>query len=725
MGKTINTYCRICEPQCGLIATVEDGRLTKVKGNPDHALSKGHLCIKASAAIDVTYDEDRLLQPMKRVGGPGEFEPVSWDEALTDIVDRLGDIRTKHGPESVATFCGNPAAFNYAASFFVAGFQDTLGIKWRYGPNSDDGAARVAANNLLYGSTLLFAKPDVWRTDFMLVVGANPKVANSSGMAEPKLMEALRGITQRDGRVIVVDPRQTETAKEFEHCPIIAGQDSWLLLGMIRTIIDEKLYDQAYVDANIGQFDKFVRETEPFDAELCAERSGIDSDKIKQLARDFAKAERACVYGRTGTCTQKFGTLTNMLLDILPAITGNLEAVGGNVFGWAPIDLAAKMEGTDASRFNVNPTRVDGAPDVYGMHPSASFVPDALTPGDEQVKALVSIAANPASSSAGAGPDFDEALESLDLHLSLDCYISETNKYADYILPTTTFYERDDAPMLALSTMLRPVLWFTPAVIEPQGDTRNEWEILNEICRRMGQGGAYSAGWMRKLARIGLTFTPRRIFDLMLRTSGQGDKFGLKPKGLNLKKLEKAKNGIQFMDHVPVTSIHDRMKTGDGKVNICHDLLSSELASLSAVKDDPEFPLRLFGRRDLKSINSWLHNAEKVMSRKRDNSAMINPKDAEQYQIKNGQNIKVRTRSGEIQIEAKISDDIRPGQISIPHGWGHSGGWKRANAAGGANPNILTSGSRGELEQIAAMSVFNGLPVAISAVPDINTDQPS
>lgn len=720
MEETVSTFCRICEPQCGLIATVEDGRLTRVKGNPDHVLSKGHLCVKASAVIDVTYDEDRLLQPMKRTGAPGEFEPVSWDDALTDITQKLTEIRAKHGPESLATFVGNPAAFNYAAAFFATGFQDTLGVKWRYGPNSDDGAARVAANYLLYGSTLLFAKPDVWRTNFILILGANPKVSHSSGLAEPKLMDALRGIKKREGRIIVVDPRQSETAKEFEHCPIIAGQDAWLLIGLLKTIIDEELFDQTSVSTNISGFDKFTAEIDPFEIETCAERSGVDATKIKQLARDFAKADRASVYGRTGTCTQKFGTLTNMLLDILVSLTGNLESIGGNVFGWAPIDLAAKMEGTDASRFNVTPSRVDGAPDVYGMHPSAAFIPDVLTPGDGQVRALMSLAANPASSSGGAGPDFNKALETLDLHFSLDCYISETNKYADYILPATTFYERDDAPMLALGTQLRPALWFTSAVVEPQGDVKDEWEVLNEICKRMGFGGAYSAGWMRRIAKLGFTITPRHIFNLMLRTSGVGDKFGFKPKGLNLKKLEKAKNGIQFMEELPVTNIRERIQYPDGKVNICPDAMIAELASLRAVKNDPAYPMRLFGRRDLKSINSWLHNAEKVMTRKRDISAMINPQDAEKYQIRDGQDIKVKTSVGEIQIEVKISEDIREGQVSIPHGWGHSGGWHRANAAGGANPNFLTSGHHSDLEQVAATSVFNGLPVAISAVPDTN-----
>ncbi len=710
------THCRICEPQCALVATLENGILTKVRGNSDNPFSQGHLCVKAGAAIDVVYDQDRVLEPLRRVGGPGEFEPVGWDEALDDIASRLSEIQAEHGPESFAAFPGNPVGFNYAASFFVSGFMAALKMKWKYGVASDDSAARQVASALLYGSMSILPKPDIWRTDFVLIVGANPKVAHSSTVAEPKFLEGLRQVKSRGGRVVVVDPRRTETAKEFEHVPIVAGEDSWMLIGMIKDIIDNNLHDEDYIHEHVGKFEEFKYHLRDFDVAECAARAGLTPDRLKALAREFATAESACIYARTGTCTQFFGTLTNLLLDTLLAITGNLEKPGGGVFGWTPIDFEKFAEAAGWSSYNTNPTRVFQHPDVFGFHPSTSLVPDIEVPGKGQIKALMTMGGNPVMSSGAGGPAMEAALRKLDFHFSLDMYVSETNKYADYILPVPTFYEREDAPLLSMGEMLRPAIWFSSAVLPVQGNCRSEWEILNDICARMGVGGAYASPLMRRLAKMGIKIRPDQLFDLLLRTSRVGDNFGLKPSGLNLKKLKSSPDGIEFFDQSPVTSVGDRMKTADKKVNICAEVLISELKRRREYAVDENYPMRMFGRREVKSINSWLHNAKRVMPNGRTSRVMIHPNDAEKYQIRADQSIKVSSNSGSIVLPVEISDDVTPGQICVPHGWGHSGGWKRANAAGGANANILASGARENLEPIAGMSVFNGIPVSISPI---------
>jgi formate dehydrogenase len=710
----VNTHCRICEPQCALRVTVADGRIAAVAGSPDHVHSRGHLCVKAVGAIDTVYDPDRLLYPMKRVGGPGEFQRVSWDEALSDIVERLQAVRRTHGSDSFATFMGNPPAFGYSAAFWLGGFQSALDVKWRYGVNAEDAAARQVANHFLFGSAGILLKPDFWRTRFALILGANPFVSHGSSFSEPLVRDALRGIVARGGRVVVVDPRRSETARAFEHLAIRPGTDAWLLLGMIRTLFEEELTDEAYIREFTANAEQLRSLTKRFSLADCASRCGIPSERIEALARDFAAADSGIVYGRTGTCVQRFGTLANILQDTVNALTGNIEREGGYIFGWSPVEFEKFAEASGFAGYARQPTRVFGHPEVFGLHPSTSLVPDIVTPGPGQVRALMSFGANPVLSSAGGGERLEAALQQLDLHFSLDLYINESNRHAHYVLPVTHFYERSDIPFAAAGLMLRPSLWYGHAVIPPRGEVREEWRILQEIARRLGLGGAYAAPWMRRLARWGLEIKPETMADLVLRAGPAGDRFGLRPAGLNVRKLRTGyPNGISLKGELPIGSLREKLRTPDRRIDLCSAPLPAELERLARHQDDPAFPLRLIGMREIKSHNTWMHNSPRLMPARRRHHAFLNPDDAREHDIADGALVVVESKSGSVELPARVTTDIARGTVAIPHGWGHRGGWRIANGAGGANSNILASGAADDIEPLAAMSILSGVPIRV------------
>lgn len=711
----IRTHCRICEPQCGLIASVQDGRIVKIEPNKNHAHSHGHFCIKAAAAADIVTDPDRITTPMKRVGGPGEFEPVSWDEAMSDIVARLKAVRWEHGKESFATFMGNPPAFGYSTAFWLGGFQATMGVKWTYGVNGDDASSKLVANKFMYGSVATMLKPDLWRTNFVLMLGANPWVSHGSMFSEPAVREAFKSIVERGGRVVVVDPRRTETARQFEHLAVRPGADAFLLLGIARVLIEEGLTNRDYIAENVSGYEAFRTSIETFEIEDCAARCRIPAATIRQLARDFAAADGAIAYGRTGTCTTRFGTLTCFLIDAITVLTGNVGRKGGLLHGWGAVDVEKFAESSGYATFNKNPTRVNGHPDVFGMHPSTSLIPDITVPGPEQVHALMTIGCNPVLSSGAAGQKMRDALEQLDLHFSLDLYMNETNKHADYILPVTSFYERSDIPLAVASLMLKPSIWFSPAVVARAGQVRQEWEILQEICHRMGLGGAYVAKPMRWLAKLGIAIKPETLANLMLRLGPAGDLFGFRRGGLNMARLKQHPDGVRLKDELPVGNLREKLHTGDKKIALAPDFLVGDLERLRGHIDEAAYPMRLISMREMRSQNSWLHNSKRVMPASRKFAAFVNPTDADRIGLVEGGEIIIRSKKGQLRTPARISDDVGPGTVSMPYSWGHHGGWQAANQAGGVSFNELASGDYEDIEPIAGMSILNAIPIDIAA----------
>lgn len=713
----VKTYCRICEAYCNVIAKVEDSKIVDVRANPDHVHAQGHRCKKSSAMVDITYDPDRILQPLKRVGGPGEFAPVSWDEAMTDIAARYKKTIKEYGNDALANYVGNPCGMNFSFMMWIGAFRKALDIRWNYCNLAEDFASLTYAGDLLFGSGY-HLRPDIWRSDFVLLIGSNPAVSHGSCVSEPLFRDALVSVIDRGGRVIVVDPRKTETASRHEHLGIIAGTDAWLLGGMIKTIIDADLVNFGHLAPYVKNQQAFFDAMQMFSLEESEKRSGVPAETIKQLALDFAKAEKAVIWGRTGPCQQKFGTLNNVLLHCLSIITGNLDAEGGSLFSWGAIDFDEMLHKAGIDTIGLNPSPATGLPDVNGVLPSSALAPDILDPGKGLVKTLMMFGANPVITSPGTGDKMERALESLDLFVSLDLYINETNRFADYILPACGFYERQEMPLVGTGMMLRPSFYATPAVIPPVGESREEWQVMQELCQRLGMGGAYPNKTMQWMAKLGLELTPHHLGEVMIRTGNVGDWFGLRPKGISVGKTRRDHpDGIKLRDHLPTGVIGKKLYTDDKKIDLLHAETASELTRLEqdpVVIDDKEFPLRMHSQRKPLSHNSWMHNARSLAPGAQSSRAMIHPRDAEAAGIEDGDEIIITSTTAQVQVNAEVTEAMSPGNVALPHGWGHEhGGWQHANALRGVNSNILASDRLEDMEKLAGMSILNGIPINV------------
>jgi anaerobic selenocysteine-containing dehydrogenase len=708
------TFCRICEAHCGMVATVEDGRVTQLRPDPDHPLSSGYACPKGIAMTDVQNDPDRVLHPLRRTAD-GEFERVSWQEALADIGTRLRAVRERHGSKSIGWYMGNPGAFSYSHTLWVKGFLDGLGSPHYYSAGSQDVNNRFAASAMLYGSPLVVPIPDLARTSFLLMLGANPMVSHGSVLTAPRIRDQLRAIAARGGRVVVLDPRRTETARQFEHVAVRPDSDAWLLLSLLQVIFEEGLADRRFLAGWTRDAAALERAAAPHTPESTEERTGVPAEAVRGLARDFAAADGATAYGRTGSCLGRHGTVVSFLLDAVNAATGNLDRPGGAVFGRPAVAIEDVGDAAGLATYGRTRSRVGDFPDVIGNMP-ASLIPEEIeTPGDGQLRALFVSAGNPVLS-VPDGEAMTRALGKLDLMVSLDFYVNETNRHADYVLPTTTFLERDDTPLAFLGFYTKPFVQHSDAVVPPAGEAREEWEIVEELSRRLGVL-PLSMPALRALGRLGVRLRPQHLLDLLLRTGAEGDWFGLRRGGLSLAKLRRHPHGIVLAEHIATGVLRRKLRHRDHRVHLMPDAIAGELRAMGEEPaSDPRYPVRLIGMRELRSHNSWMHNSPLLMRGGRVHAARVNPDDAARYGLEDGGLVCVSSKSGSIEVAVKVTDEMTPGTVAVPHGWGHRGGWRLANDAGGANVNALASGAPEDLERLAGMAFLNGIPVRLEPV---------
>ena len=708
------SFCRICEAHCGMVATVEDDRITKLRPDPDHPLSQGYACPKGIAMLDVQNDPDRVLYPLKK-GPDGEFQRVGWDEALDDIGNRLRAIIDRHGKQSVAWYMGNPGAFSYSHPLWSKGFVDGLGSPHYYTAGSQDVNNRFAASALLYGSPLVVPIPDLNRTRFLFMVGANPMVSHGSVLTAPRIREQLHDITARGGRVVVVDPRRSETARQFEHVPITPDTDAWLLLSMLQVIFAEGLADRDFLAEHAEGAERLAELARPFAPEETASRTGVDAELVRELARGMAQPGGAA-YGRTGSCLGRFGTLVAFLIDALNTVTGNLDRPGGAVFGRPPIALDDVGERAGLASYAKVRSRFGNFPDVIGNLPASLLPKEITTPGELQIRALFVSAGNPVMS-VPDGNAFESALEELELCVSLDFYVNETNRHADYVLPSPTFYERDDMPLAFLGFYTTPFIQYTDPVVPPAGEAREEWEVIDDIARRIG-----IVPFPVKLARIfgrlpGLRPKPRRLAEMLLRTGPAGDLFGLRRGGLNIAKVAREPHGIVLSEFIPTGVLGNKVRHRGSRVQLAPDEIAGEVERLASVNGaDPQFPLRLIGLRELRSHNSWMHNSPLLMRGGRVHALRVHPDDAEEHGLVDGDETRLASKSGSVTVPVKVTDEMTRGTVALPHGWGHRGGWRVANDAGGVNVNLLASADPADLEPLAGMAFLNGIPVRLEPV---------
>lgn len=708
------TYCRICEPLCGMVATVTDGKLTKVRPDPDHPLSAGFACPKGIAMTEVQNDPDRVLHPLRR-RPDGSFERVTWPEALDDIGSRLKAVVDARGGSSVGWYMGNPGAFSYSHPLWVKGFLDAVGSPHSYSASSQDVSNRFAASAFLYGSPFIVPIPDLARTDFLLVVGANPLVSHGSVLSAPRIKDQLHAIVARGGRVVVVDPRRSETAQAFEHVAIDPDGDAWMLLSMLEVIFSEGLEDAGAIERQSTGVEALRELAAGHTPEATESRTGVAADEVRALARDLAGAKRGAVYGRTGSCLGRNGTLVAFLLDALNVVSGNLDRKGGAMFGDPPIDFSRVADMAGLGTYSKVRSRVGDLPEVLGSLPASVMAKEMTTPGEGQIRAMFFSAGNPVLSVPN-GDELEAAIAGLELSVAIDLYVTDTSRHCDYVLPATTFYEREDFPLPFLALFSKPFIQMSEAVVEPHGEARQEWEVIDEIAGRIGV--VPSSSWpLRQLGRLGVKLSPRRLVDVLLRTGPRGDLFGLRHGGLSIKQLERNPHGIVLAEHLAPDVLRGQIRHSDKRVHLDVAEIREDAERLVARNGaDPDFPLSLIGLRELRSHNSWMHNAPLLMRGGRTHAARIHPADAGELGIADGERVKISSPHGSIEIEAMLTDEVKRGTIAVPHGWGHRGGWKVANAAGGTNVNALASSDPADLERLAGMAHLNGIPIRVEPV---------
>lgn len=691
------TYCRICEALCGMVATVENGRVVHIRPDRDNPASKGHICVKGPAIADVTNDDDRVIHPLKRVGPPGSFKRVSWDEALDDIAARLQSVLSNHGTEAFALIYGNPPAFGMASVMAPSIFQQALGARKSFSPQTEDTASVLLAHQLLFGTTS-YAFPDLPECDHLLIFGSNPLVSHGSLMIAPRIKSDLDAIAAR-GRVIVIDPRRTETARRFEHVPILPASDVWMLAAMINVIDEAGLVDETFVSEWTTGWRDLRAALSPITPERASAHCGVKASHIRQLAIEFATAERAAAMCRTGLCRGTFPTLSNVLLNALNIVAGKFNKRGCSGFGHGATSSADMLDTAGMAGYTPNASRTSALPAVVGSLPSTTLYDEITVPGEGRVRTLLVSGANPVMSMPG-GARLPDAFAALDLMFCLDLYVTETTRCADYILPATTFLERDDAPILFGGHMVRPYMQYAPAAVLPRGEARTELDILKDIAARIGKADAFGA------------MGPLEAADMILRNGPEGESAGEGSAMLSLEKLKQHPHGVVIERGRWAFRMQDKLKHADKKIHLFEPLVAQEIERLCNTQVDESNRLRLFSMRKLRSINSWMHNVEKLVRSDRP-LLLMHPDDAAARGVADGDLVRVSSDWGAVDVVVHVTEDVIKGSVTYPHGWGHAGAWRRANEAGGANINAIAPATPATAEQISGMSWLDGFPVEV------------
>jgi anaerobic selenocysteine-containing dehydrogenase len=711
------TFCRICEPLCGMIATVEDGRLTALRPDKDHPLSAGFACQKGIAFAEVVNDPDRVTTPLKRTDDG--FEAVSWDEALDDIATRATEIHRRHGSGAFGWYMGNPAAFSYSHLFAAMSFAKGIGGDSHFfSSSSQDTSSRLLASQFLYGSPMAVPIPDLIRTDLLVMMGANPVVSHGSFLTAPRIKDRMHDIVKRGGRVVVVDPRRSETAAQFEWLGIAPDADAYLLLSVLQVLFSEGLIDRR-AQSQADGLEWLRRQCAQFPPEVTQPHTGIAPEAVRALARDLADTPRAAVYGRLGTCVGRNGTLVAYLIDAVNLVAGNLDVPGGSVFSTLGIPgqkWGSRLMGASLRRsYRKKRTRVGGLPLVIGAEPAALMAKEIATSGNRQIKALFVGAGNPVLSVPN-GAELEDAAESLELMVGLDLYVNETNAHCDYVLPVTSMYERDDFAITFQQFQATPFRQVTEAVVDPVGQARTEWDIITDLIERMKVRTPVFLVLRRLRKGLGRRLSARPMVDTMIRMADGGDRFGLRRGGLNFRRLSREHpHGTVVAPNIR-TGVLDEVVTYRGaRVQLAHKDIVDEIGTLARRGGAEGFPMRMIGMREPRSENSWMHNAPLLMRGDRIQSAVMHVDDAAVRAIEAGTQVVVRSPYGKVAIPVSLTHDIMPGTIAVPHGWGHrgTGGWRIANRAGGVNVNQLMSSDPADVEALAGMAWLTGIPVEV------------
>ncbi len=755
--------CPLCEATCGLAITVEDGSVTQVRGDVDDVFSRGFICPKGTLIGELHGDPDRLRSPLLRDPESGELLPATWDEAFDAIRVGLADVVSRHGADAVGVYLGNPNVHNVSSAYYLPAFLRTLGTANRFTASTVDQFPKQAASALMYGTGLSVAVPDIDRTDYLLVLGANPLVSNGSMMTAPDMPGRLRDLRSRGGRLVVVDPVRTRTARAAdEHVAIRPGGDAFLLAAIAHVLFAEDLTSigaaaEYLADGSLATVRDAVG---PFDPDVVAALVDVSADDIRRLARELADAPSAAVYGRMGTTTSglaladgttmALGTVASWLIDVVNVLIGALDSPGGVMWPLPPAG-GPTTDGTPGiGRGAMIPgrrrTRVRGLPSFFGEFPAAALAEEIDTPSEDgtRIRALITIAGNPVVSTPD-GARLAAALASLDFMISLDPYVTESSRLATVILPPPSPLAREHFDVVFNNLAIRNTARHSPPVVEPDAGERAESTTLLQltaIAFAIATGAAEpslddvddliaatvaqqavsdeaSRAHGLEATDVLAAVAPRRgiarLLDLRLRSGPYGDGFGRHPGGLTLQTVEASPHGIDLGPLQP--RLPEVLRTSTGRIEFAPPQLTEALAAAARVLDDPSPApsMVLVGRRQLRSNNSWMHNLPGLVGGSNACTAQVNPADAERLGVLDGRDVRVSTSTGAIVLPAEVTADVRPGVVCVPHGWGHTRPdvWGPvAREHSGANINEVVGSD--SVDALSGTAILAGIPVDVA-----------
>ena len=705
--------CTLCEATCGIRVTTDGGRVVDVRGDELDPISRGYICPKATALADLYHDPDRLRRPL--VKRDGEFVEVSWREAFDLVGDRVRAVRAKYGKNALGVYYGNPVAHNLGLMLFGLPLFRGLGTRNVFAATSVDQLPQMLAAYLMLGHQALLPVPDIDRTDLFVCIGANPLVSNGSLMTAPNMRGRLRALRERGGRVVVIDPRRSETAAAAEHVFIRPGTDALMLLSLVNALFEEDLVRPG----RLGDYLEGMAELRAAAASYSPERTtgvtGVAPETVRELARALANTERAVLYARTGACTQEFGGLATWLVLAVNAVTGHLDETGGFMFTTPAIDPMplARTIG-QAGSFAAYRSRVRGLPEFGSELPAVTMAEEIQTPGDGQIRAMITAAGNPVLSVPN-GRRLDAALGQLEFMVSIDPYLNETTRHADVILPPTAQLERSHYELLLTLVSVRNWAKYSRAVFPRGPDQRHDWEICLELSRRLL---GPDAAPVRLLGRFGVAAARRLGPEGLVAFALRAGPYGLRrPRGgLSLRKLRRQPHGV---DLGPLERrLPGRLYTKDRKVHLAP---AEYLADLDRLNDRMEAwapgELVLIGRRQLRSSNSWLHNSERLVKGKPRCTLLVNPADADRYGLADNEPAVLSSAAGEVEVPIEVTAEVMPGVVSLPHGWGHSRTGVRLGVASkhpGASINDVTDEQF--IDQLTGTAALSGQRVKVRAV---------
>lgn len=747
-ATTVHRTCPLCEATCGLEIELDGRAVTQVRGDRDDVFSRGFICPKGASLGELHGDPDRLDSPLVR--RDGELVPASWDEAFAEIERGLAPILADGDRNAIGAYLGNPNAHTLDGTIHLRALIKGIGSRNVFSASSVDQMPKQVSVGHMFGAGLTVPVPDVDRCDHLLVLGANPLASNGSLLTAPDLRGRLRALRERGGKLVVVDPRRSRTAEAAdEHHFIRPGRDAHLLAAMAHTILAEGLDEPGRLARLSNGLEELAEHLAPFSPEAVAPACGIEAEQIRRMARELAGAERAAVYGRIGTTTQEYGTLASWLVDVLNVITGNLDREGGAMF---PLAAAGQPNANGEPgrgrglKFGRWQSRVRGLPEAFGELPVACLAEEIEAPGEGRIRAMVTVAGNPVVSTPNAAR-LRKALCSLEFMVSIDCYVNETTGLADVVLPVPSPLERAHYDLAFYQLSLRNVANFTPPSLSPGAGVEQEWRtmlrllgvvtgqgsdadvdaiddfVALEAARRETSTTGSPAEGMDPAEVLGALESdrrgPERILDLMLRCGPYGAGLdghpGRDPEAaLSLEALEQAPHGV---DLGPLRSrLPEALRTPSGRIELCPGPIVADLERLASSLEAGAEEMVLIGRRQLRSNNSWMHNLPHLV-RGPDRCTMhVSPADAKRLGLSDGGSARVSSRAGSIEVPVEITDAIRDGVVSIPHGWGHDAEGVRLSVAGehhGINSNLLADERL--VDPLSGNAVLNGIPVSVGA----------